>query len=372
MVFKYPTHNMSKTFKFTILVVTILILTIIVKITSSKNHVQPTGDKEVIKIGVVAPLTGPGALFGNSLTRGVEMALKDLSETKFEYELIVENDEMDPKKSVTAASKLINIDNVSAIISTTSGTGNAIAPIAQDSKILHIAVSSSPATAEVGNYNFTNLPFPEREAEKWVQEAKSRNLKKIAIISMKHPGIDAIVEAVRQEALSRSLNIVFDEQFISGTTEFNTIILKAEEKNPDVYFMLSFPPSLDIFGQAYRELGISKPLSTDTAFVLSSKKELFEGMWYVDASLKDKSFINRFENHFPNTTFNSRTAPFGYDSLNMLVNAFEDDTNNPVEYMNDLDSYEGTVGRLTKTPEGRFDSPAGIWVIKNGKPMPLE
>ena len=362
---------MSKTTKTILWFVVVIIIIIIAGIWYgvSRKPIAPT-IKEPIKIGVIAPLTGGGAAFGKSLVAAIEIAKEQLSKTKYSYEIIVEDDESNPTKAANAAQKLINVDKVRALITTTSGTGNAVAPLAELAKVPHICVCSDDAVSRGRRYSFNNLVFPEDEAKVLVSELKKRNLGKVAIISMQHPGINKIVDEIIKEANSMGVKIVFEERFIKGTTDFKTIFLKAKSKNPDIYVIQSFPPELEMLGQTYQELGIKEPLTTNAAFAITAKPELFEGFWYIDASLKDEKFKKEFVEKYPEIRFNPRSAPYGYDSFNILVRAFENNKENPLEYLDNLKEYYGKVGKLVKI-ENRFKSEAQVWVIKNGNSTPI-
>jgi branched-chain amino acid transport system substrate-binding protein len=361
---------MSKTIKIILWLVVAVIVIGGIWYGLSKKSIAPT-TKEPIKIGVIAPLTGGGAGFGKSLVAAIEMAKEQLSKTRYKYEIVVEDDKSNPTEAANAAQKLINVDKVKALITTTSGTGNAVAPLAELAKIPHICVCSDDAVSKGRRYSFNNLVFPEDEAKVLVSELKKRNLSKIAIISMQHPGINKIVDEIIKEANNVGIKIVFEERFVKGTTDFKTIFLKAKLKNPDIYVIQSFPPELDLIGQAYRELGIKEPLTTNAAFAISAKPELFEGFWYVDASLKDEKFKKEFVEKYPDIRFNTRSAPYGYDSFNILVAAFENNRENHMEYLDNLTEYYGKVGKLVKIGN-RFKSEAQVWVIKNGTPVPYE
>jgi len=321
-------------------------------------------ESKVIKIGVIAPLTGPAATFGNSLVKGIELAQADLGAEKSKFVLVIEDDQSKPANSATAAQKLIEVDQVDAIITTTSGTGNAVRPLAEAAKVLHICVCSDPKVAN-GTFQFTHLVLSEDEAHAWVAEAKKQGIAKVAIVSQIHPGINAIVDAVKKELVVEGLSLVAEERFAPETTDFQTIFLKAQQGNPDIFLVIAFPPSIDLIGQAHNELGIKQPISGVATFALSAKPELFEGDWFIDAALVDPEFAQRFAVQFPGVKFNARTAPFGFDAFNMLVDAFESEV--PVDYLNQLDAYTGKVGTSAKTSEGRFRSIPGIWKVEQGK-----
>jgi len=61
--------------------------------------------------------------------------------------------------------------------------------------------------------------------------------------------------------------------------------------------------------------------------------------------------------------------PYAYDSVNMIVRAFESGQN-PAAYLRTLRSYDGTAGVLTKAPgSGNFASTPAVWIIQSGKPV---
>ena len=63
--------------------------------------------------------------------------------------------------------------------------------------------------------------------------------------------------------------------------------------------------------------------------------------------------------------------PYAYDSVNMIVRAFETGQN-PAVYLRNLRSYDGTAGLLTKAEtSGNFASRPAVWTIASGKPALL-
>ncbi len=321
---------------------------------------------DTIKIGILAPLTGPGAVFGNSLVNGVKLAQEDMKNTKHRYELVIEDDGTNPAQSSSGAQKLINVDKVKALITVTSGTGSAAAPIADAGKVVHFCVCSAIKVG-YGTYNFTNSLLPDDEAGGWVKEAQKHGVKKVAILSQIQPGIDAIVNALKPQAEAAGIKVVYAERFESNNRDFQTILSKAKQSNPDIYFVISFPPSLDILGQEIKNFDLGKPISTAAAFGLSATPALFEGYWYTDAALSDTPFQNRFEMAFPGVRFNVRAAPSGYDSYRLLVQGFESG-NDIATYVQNLTEYDGETGHVTRAPgSNNFRAPPGLWIIKNGK-----
>ncbi|MEK7673652.1 MAG: ABC transporter substrate-binding protein, partial [Patescibacteria group bacterium] len=113
----------------------------------------PTGPKETIKIGFVGPLSGDLAFIGESDKNAILLAKDELKDTKFNYEVIVEDVQIDPKLTANATNKLINIDKVDGIISVSSGIGNVVSPITEQNKTIHFGLASDSNIAK-GIYNF--------------------------------------------------------------------------------------------------------------------------------------------------------------------------------------------------------------------------
>lgn len=100
--------------------------------------------QETVKVGVVQGLSGPPAIvdFGESYLQGLRLAHKDYeaSDAKTKIELIVYDDEANPQRAVSVVQRLIQNDEVAAVMGTvSSGNVLAFAPILQRAEIPLIA-----------------------------------------------------------------------------------------------------------------------------------------------------------------------------------------------------------------------------------------
>ncbi len=330
---------------------------------------KPVGEKQTIKIGIVAPLTGGATVYGVNLVKGAQLALKDLSDSKYTYELVIEDDGTNPAHSASAAQKLINVDKVQAILSVTSGTGNAVKPMAAAAGIPQVCLCSDTRVAD-GKLNFTNILLPEDETLVWLKEAKARGVKTIAILSQNQPGYNLIIDTLKSQASANDITIVYEERIESTVKDFNTNIAKARLTKPDLILAGFFPPQIDIIGQQFKNLGVTN-VAGIASFSIGATPALFNDRWYSDAFLSDKAFETRFTQEFPDTRFNVRVAPYAYDSFNLLVQGFEEGS--VPEYLLGVTSYPGKAGTLTKkVGDSSFHAPIGIWEIRDGKPVQVK
>jgi branched-chain amino acid transport system substrate-binding protein len=205
------------------------LIVVLVLILAAFNS-QPTGNvvkdsRPVIKIGVSAPLSGGVAFIGEGMKNSFELALDEINskDTKFKYELIYEDDAMDPKKASTIAQKFINVDKVDALITISSGPGNVVAPLAQENKILHVS-SASDSNVAKGEYNFLHWTPPTEENRVLVEELQRRKITKIAIMEQNQQGVVAIVDDLKKKLDGTNIEIVSEEKFNFGETDFKTML----------------------------------------------------------------------------------------------------------------------------------------------------
>ena len=330
-------------------------------------------EKETIKIGVILPLTGGAAFLGEGMRDGILLAKDQLKDTKYNYEVIFEDNKLDNKETVTAANKLINIDKVEAIFTATSGPGNVVTPIAQENKIIHIGLASDPNVAK-GEYNFIHWTPPEEEGKVFVEELQKREIKKIAILALNQQGIQAILDGVKEKAKDTDIKIISEELFNFGDADFKTMISKAKKENPEIYLILAFSPELELIAKQMKELNIENPSTSIEAFEFTEQPELFEGMWYVQAAESTPKFRKQFKEKYGKEPV--ICTPNSYDQFNLLATAFEvagkDSSKKPtnsevIKELQRIKDFDGSLGKLTVLENGFIHSKAVVREIRDGK-----
>ena len=333
-------------------------------VTDRDRWVSPANG--VVKIGIIVPTSGPYGILGNSFVKAAQMALDDLHDTTYRYQLVIRDSGPDPAKAQAVIRRVITEDQVKAIVGGVSLIGQVTKPYAANARIPHACVCTVSTIAD-GAYNFTNIPSPEAEAILWVREAQRRGVTKFAILSQDYPSINNHVRALKSEADRVGLRVSDEQRFEDSVTDFRALIAQAEATGPDVLYVEAFNPALDRLGQQLADAHV-RQVSSVVAPSVSERPQLFEGVWYTDSNLQEFAFKKRFEDRYPDTQFATHMMPYAYDSVQMIVQAFEG-RQNPAVYLRNLRVYDGTAGTLTKRPgSGHFESTPTVWVIRNGKP----
>lgn len=112
-----------------------------------------------VKIGLVAPMTGELAQYGNDMKRGAQVALDEMESEGFrinnkraKFELIVEDDKANPEAGKAAAQRLVDAGAMAVFGHFNSGVSIAAAPIYAKAGIPQLSVSTNP------KYTRMNIP----------------------------------------------------------------------------------------------------------------------------------------------------------------------------------------------------------------------
>lgn len=332
-------------------------------------------DKPVVKIGVTIPLTGDLGFMGDGVKNAMMMAKEDMpKDTRFDYELVFEDDMLAPARAASTSNKMISVDKADALVSITSGIGGVVSPIAEQNKVIHFGMASAANVAD-GDYNFNHWTSPEEEGRLMAAELQKRGYKNIAGLFLNQQGVLAIRDSFLKNLEGTGIKMVTDEIINPGEKDFRTAISKAKASNPDIYMVIFFSPELEIAVKQIKEAGITTPITNIEAFSISDQQSLYEGNWYVDAAESSAAFNEKYAQKFgKNPVFGSGNS---YDIFNMIVKAYEGtgagetkpEHSDVVKTLYTFKDYDGVMGKLSIDDKGVVYSPASVKIIKDGKPV---
>lgn len=350
------------------LLLSICMILTLVACKDEKKDTAQVQNKPVVKIGIVAPLTGNVAMVGEGIKSSIIMAEEDLKKRnlKNHYEFIVEDDGFEARKTAAIYPKLKSLDKVDAILSTFSQTGKIIAPRAEEDKIIHISLSSDAEIAK-GKYNFLDWTMPKYTSGRMVEFYKKRGFKNIVAIISNNDGTLS-VEDKFMEWINQNEDMHVTRFLISPSeTDFRMILAKSAQKKADVYLAMVYGTMASSFFKQFKESGETAPITSIETFATLSDPSIAEGAYYTDAAIANDEFMKRHYERF------GQISRYGigtmYDMIMLTVEAFEraKDKSSAVDELAKIKQYEGVVGTLTQDDEGIFNSEAVLMKIENGK-----
>ena len=227
-------------------------------------------DKPVVKIGVTLPLTGSMAKMGQDSRKGIEMRLSEIPEnSKYQYKVIFEDDQLQSSKEFTNAQKLINFNNVDVMISGFSGGAAAIAKLADEKQIIYWNFEWSDEPSKKSSYTFAYILMPRDVAKAWLDEAYKRGYRRIALINNEaHTGGEYVIRAIHELLPNYpGMEILDTEHVPLFGSDLRTTVLKMNSKKPDIYLSVLLKPTFDEFGEKLKEQGINIPVQIGNLFV---------------------------------------------------------------------------------------------------------
>ena len=271
--------------------------------------------KPVIKIGVIAPLTGDAAETAENIKVGVELALEDNDGGDVYFELVLENDEFSPSKAVSLANKLIYTDKVDVLISSLAYAGMAIKTIADKAQVVHINLGSNENVAD-GVMNFVVWTPNEESGRKFEKILQKNEVKKLVIFAMNHSGTDPYTTQMELACERNNIEYI-TYRFNPTEKDFKFMIFKGKEDNPDIFAITALAPSLDVWAKTLNDLMIDIPVTSINCISVSNNKALFEGCEYADIPNGSRNLQERAK--AITKTDNFFAVPFAYDSVKMIM-----------------------------------------------------
>ena len=362
-------------------IITLFFIFISVILFSCAERAETTNEgKPVIRIGMIAPLSGEYAHLGNSMKQAAELAIMNLKDAKYDYRLIVENDGLELKKDAVLAPKLINLDKVSALISLSGGSGSVISPITEKSHIIHFGIASEPNVAK-GYYNFIHWTQPKEEARLLIERLKKLGMSRIALLTNNIAGAIAISKGIKDKInKTPGFELVFDENINPGEKDFRLLIPKIEKAKPEVIVMQLYSPDIEIFYRQAKEGGVKIPLTTIEGITMASRPEVFEGIWFIDGAAATNDFNELYRETF--NEYAKAVAANAYDIINLLVYAYENTppragdikpTNEDVvSTLHTIKDFDSAFGKVSIDADGIVQSEASLKIVKDGNIVVLD
>jgi branched-chain amino acid transport system substrate-binding protein len=196
-----------------------------------------------IAIAGILPLTGPSAEVGLQEQQGIQFAVDEINAAGgirgHRVRVNFDDNQGKPDQSVLAFNREVDLNNVPVILTGFSAPTLAIAPLATRKKVLLInGAAQADGLGNASPYLFNTMPLTRDETEVLVNYLVGTLHKKSAAIIYENsaPGIDARNDFTTD---FRKLDgqIVSDDPFQPGDTNFRPMILKAASEKPDMVFV---------------------------------------------------------------------------------------------------------------------------------------
>ena len=355
---------------------------------SSSSSAKASGDS--ITIGTVTTNSGTAAAYGEAEVKGFELAVSEINAKGGINGKKVKLESMDDKGDATEASnaynKLAGDNNVLAVAGPTiSDTTAAVAPLADQSKLVTIAPAATSDSIETGNYLFRTCFKDSYQGEVAARfAAENLKVKKVAVLyGTGDPYSSGVGEAFAKAAEKLGLEVVDKESSSSADdTEYSAQLQKIQASGAELlyapyYYSVAGPYIIPQARSVGFEGYVMGPDGYD-GLKLTGDKSQYNKTYYTthysaddNTNTKVQDFIKSYKsknNAEPNTF-----AALGYDTIYMIKQAIEkagenatrEDVRNAVAGM----TFDGVTGKFTMDKSGSPTKSVTVLEMKDGKPV---
>lgn len=328
-----------------------------------------------IDVGVIVPLTGPVATYGQDLKKGIDLAFKNNDK----FEIIYEDDKANATAGVSAMKKLRDVNGVNLFIGCATTTVSlAIAEEAQkNNDLLLVPIATGDGIKDIGDNIFMLSPRNEKQATTaFTYIKKNFDINKVGVIFQQNSYGTGLSTVFVNELNKENSKPLFVESYQDAQTQIRNILSKIKDTNPDVIFIPSeYQPAAIILKQA-KELGINTVfIGTDGAY----SNKLFE----IAGDATENFYLTMFPLNQHNQLYTKfheeylkqyNAEPnvftcYGYITATTLLDAVENTGSSVNEIKNYLlnNEFSSISGSFRFDDKGEIMRDYGIYHIKDGK-----
>ena len=325
-------------------------------------------DDVKVKIGLMVPLSGDAAPYGESVKKAVELAVKELS-LEEKVELVVEDSKCEGKEAVTVINKLISIDKVDAVIGELcSGATIPAAAVANEQKVVMVSpASTSPKLSEEGgDYFFRVIPSDSLQGDFGAKLVYEKGARKLAVLYGNEDYGVGFNSVLMESFPALGGDVVASEAFEPKSTDLRTQLTKIKAAEPDaIYIISNSPDSAAAALKQIDELGLgevivvgSEGLKADE--ILQAAGEASNGLVVTSVSAGSDAFKTAHENEYSEVP-----GPFAaqaYDAVKALSLVLGSDDMKTALYNVD---FEGASGHIAFDQNGDVSGNYEVYIVKN-------
>jgi branched-chain amino acid transport system substrate-binding protein len=295
----------------------------------------------------------------------------------------VEDDQGRPEEAQTVVTKLITKDQVIAVLGEVASSRSlAAAPVAQQNGIPMISPSSTnPKVTEVGDYIFRVCfidPFQGLVMAKFA--VNTLKIKDVAILrDIKNDYSVGLADVFVENFKKMNGNIVSDESYSEGDTDFSAQLTSIKSRNPQAIFVPGYYTEVGLIARQAKKLGLSVPLmggdGWDSPKLIEIGGEALNGSYYSnhysvdDPSPAIQKFVADYKARYNEVP--DALAGLGFDSAQILFDAIRRAGSTEPDKIRDAIAqtrdFPGVTGNITLDEYRNAVKPAVVLEVKDGK-----
>lgn len=356
----------------------VLLVSVVLALVATSCQAAATGSSgdagEPYKIGALLSITGGASTLGVPQRNTLEMLHEELQATggirgpdglMHPVELIIYDTESDETKAVLAAKKLIEEDEVSIILgSSTSGESLAVLDTIEKSQVPLISMALSIDIVEPAaehRWSFKTTQNDRMTSRVIAEYFLGQGITKVAWLSMNNAFGDSGLKEFKPVATELGIDIVTIEKHEVGDTDTTAQLTKIDSSDAEALVNWSILPGGAIVAKNAHDLGLDMPIfntgaASNPKFIGLAGPEAAEGVFLATSKQlvydqlpeddPQKEQIATYATRY-RETFGEEIVSFGgyvYDAFRQAVRAMENAGPDKAAIRDELEKGEEFVG----------------------------
>ncbi len=353
---------------------------------------------DAVKIAVPSPYTGAAAAYGDNVKAGVEMKIAEVNAAGGvngqQIEAVYLDEQCDPKEAATVSTKIVMDDAIMGIVGHLCSSAHlaalpnyvrkgiaAVSPTATN-----VTISDKNKDKEGRAWSFRVVYRDDFQGAFLAEYAKNVvGLESMAVFYENNDYGIGLKDAFVSKAKEIGLNVVGEEAYVKGTTDFTPQLTSLREKNPQGLFISGYYNEGALIASQAKKLGLDVPKfgadGLDNADYINLAKEDAENSYLTTPFLEEvasdagKEFAKKFkETYGRDVDYMSANA---YDAAGMIIEAIANagaDRAQVRDYLASINSkdnaYEGITGLIFFDEHGDCQKSAYVKIVQDGKFIP--
>ncbi len=340
--------------------------------------------EDIIKIGIAGPMTGDQAKMGMDFRNGVTLAAEEWNNKGGvlgkKIELLIGDDQRDPKQAVSVANKFATQGITGVIGHFNSSCSIPASDVYNRAGIPMISPgSTNPQLTEKGYHGIFRVCGRDDQQGKAAADfvISQLKLKKITVIHDKTTYGQGLADEFKK-FLGDKAEVVYYGGIVQGDKDFKTVLTSIKQKKPELIYFGGIYPEGGLLVKQAREIGLMIPFMSgdgviDPKFIEIAGAEAVEGTYLTFSPDPNnipsaKAFIEKYKVRFGEL---GPYSIYAYDAINIMLKAIEAaGTTDGKAVMDKLHSMEfsGALGNLRFDEKGDITVvPYVVWITKGGK-----
>jgi ABC-type branched-subunit amino acid transport system substrate-binding protein len=348
---------------------------------------------EVVRIGVMGPLSGANAFAGKDNENGVRLAVEELNAKKLQlagktlrFELVSEDDQGDPRAGVVVAQKFADAGVKFVMGPYNSGVAIPASRVLNDAGALMSTVGTNPKITQSGYKGVFRIVASDTQAGAGMASyaASQLKLKRVGVIDDRTAFGQGIAAEFARRAKALGIEVAGHEFTTDKASDFAAILTTLKSRRVDAIFFGGYAPQAAPMARQMRALGLqAKLLGGDT--LCSPEMAKLGGdavgenvLCAQSGAILEKlaggpAFQARYKARFQRAP-DVYAAPF-YDQTMFLAQAIQAAKSTRPAAVNAAlrsGSYQGVAGGYAYDAAGNLkQSAVTIYTFRKGEPVPL-